>query len=144
MKHSSVVCLDTDMRKAWHGQHVGVAASLVASACLKQSLPRQVNLMIAQDKVRNNAGGSMRKTSSPYKKLLTAKDGDVFVLKGEKFTANTMKGYRWINGEIFLTSKDRKNDEGYLNIHVRNKGQVAVFKRQELINMLRSGNYTVS
>lgn len=85
----------------------------------------------------------MRKASSPYKKLLTAKDGDLFVLKGEIFTVNTMKGYHWINGEIFLTSKDRKNDEGYLNIHVRNKEQVAVFKRQELINMLRSGNYIV-
>lgn len=86
----------------------------------------------------------MRKASSPYKKLLTAKDGDVFMLKGEEFTVNTMKGYHWINGEIFLTSKDRQRDHGYLPLHVRNKAHVAVFKRQELIDLLRSGKYTVS
>lgn len=86
----------------------------------------------------------MRKASSPYKKLLTSKDGDVFVLKGERFTVNTMNDYRWINGEIFLTSEDRQNDEGYLPVHVRNRENCAVFQRQELIGLLRSGKYKVS
>ena len=86
----------------------------------------------------------MRKASSPYKKLLTAKNGDVFLLKGEVFTVNTIKGYIWVNNKIYLTSKDRKHDEGYRSIHVRNKRRAAVFKRQELIDLLRSGNYTVS
>lgn len=86
----------------------------------------------------------MRKASSPYKKLLAAKKGDVFLLKGEVFTVNTIKGYIWVIGEIYLTSKDRKHDKGYRSIHVRNKRLAAVFKRQELIDLLRSGNYTVS
>ena len=85
----------------------------------------------------------MRKASSPYRNLLTAKNGDVFLLKGEVFIVNRMTN-PWVIGEIYLTSKDRKHDEGYRSIHVRNKRQVAVFKRQELIDLLRSGNYTVS
>lgn len=56
MKHSSIVCLDTDMRSAWYGQTFGVSASLKASASLKQSLPRLVRLMIAQGKMKDNAG----------------------------------------------------------------------------------------
>jgi len=85
----------------------------------------------------------MRKASSPYKKLLTAKNGDVFLLKGEVFIVNRMTN-PWVIGELYLTSKDRKHDEGYRSIHVRNKRKAAVFKRQELIDLLRSGNYTVS
>lgn len=79
----------------------------------------------------------MRKASSPYKKLLTAKDGDVFVLKGEKFI---VEGDEW----IFLTSLDRKSDNAYHWIHVRKDKERAVFNRQELIDLLRSGKYTVS
>ena len=55
MKHSSVVCLDTYMREAWYGQTFGVSAGLKVSASLKQSLPRRVNFLIAQGKVKDNA-----------------------------------------------------------------------------------------
>ena len=79
----------------------------------------------------------MHKASSPYKKLLTAKDGDVFVLKGEKFI---------VEGDelVFLTSLDRKRDNAYYWMHVRKDNERAVFRRQELIDLLRSGKYTVS
>jgi len=56
MKHSSVVVLDTYMRSAWYGQTFGVSAGLKSSADLKSSLPRQVNLMIAEAKVKERAG----------------------------------------------------------------------------------------
>lgn len=56
MKHSSVVVLDTDLRTVWYGQTFGLSLGLKASADLKQSLPRRVNLMIAQGKVKDNAG----------------------------------------------------------------------------------------
>ena len=85
-----------------------------------------------------------RKASSPFKKLLTAKNGDEFILKGESFSVKKMVGHHWRNGEIFLVSKERKNDDGYEPIHVRNRVGVAVFGRQELIDLLRSGKYTVS
>ena len=81
----------------------------------------------------------MRKASSPYKKLLTAKDGDVFVLKGERFTVEESGLHR-----LFLTSLDRKHDIKYNWIHVRDQRQRAVFERQELINLLRSGKYIVA
>lgn len=80
----------------------------------------------------------MRKASSPYKKLLTAKDGDLFVLKGERFTVEESGLYR-----LFLTSLDRKHDIKYHWMHVRDQRQRAVFERQELINLLRSGKYIV-
>ena len=79
-----------------------------------------------------------RKSSSPYKKLLTAKDGDVFVLKGERFTVEELGLYN-----LSLTSLDRKNDRNYHWIHVRDQRQRVVFGRQELIHLLRSGKYTV-
>lgn len=79
----------------------------------------------------------MRKASSPYKKLLTAKVGDVFVLKGERFEFCG-------DVEMYLTSLDRRNNNAYYWIHVRNEGDRAVFERQELIDLLRSGKYKVS
>lgn len=80
-----------------------------------------------------------RKASSPYKKLLTVKPGDIFLLKGEKFIVKDFG-----DGRIFLTSCDRKNPHDYLSIHVRNgKTGVAVFSRQDLIDLLRSGKYIV-
>ena len=87
----------------------------------------------------------MRKASSPYKKLLTAKAGDVFVLKGEKFKVGIMHDFPMLGQEgIYLTSKDRKKDDAYEYIHVRNKRNVAGMKRQELFDLLKSGNYTIS
>ena len=87
----------------------------------------------------------MRKASSPYKKLLTAKEGDVFVLKGEKFEAGIIPNFPMLGQEgIYLTSKDRKKDDAYEYIHVRNKQGAACMKRQELFDLLKSGNYTIS
>lgn len=81
-----------------------------------------------------------RKASSPCKKLLTAKQGDIFLLKGEKFIVEEFR-----EGCIFLTSCDRHNPHGYRTIHVRNgKTGVAVFRRQDLIDLLRSRKYYIS
>lgn len=80
----------------------------------------------------------MRKASSHYKKLLTAKIGDVFVLKGKVF-----KVWCFNLNQIALTSLDKEDDIGYSWIHVRNREGKAVFKRQELIDLLRSGKYVV-
>jgi len=44
------------MRTAWYGQTFGVSAALKASASFKQSLPRLVHSMIADAKVKDNAG----------------------------------------------------------------------------------------
>lgn len=79
-----------------------------------------------------------RKSSSPYKKLLTAKDGDVFVLKGERFTVEGFGIH-----VLCLSSLDRKHDRNYHWMHVRNKENRAVFERKELIDLLRSGKYKV-
>lgn len=81
-----------------------------------------------------------RKASSPYKKLLTAKQGDIFLLKGEKFIVEDH-----LKRRIFLTSLDRQNQDFYRPIHVRySKSKRAVFHRQELINLLRRGKYSIS
>lgn len=83
-----------------------------------------------------------RKASSPYKKLLTVKPGDIFLLKGEKFIVGESKD-RLVTG-IYLTSCDRHNPHFYKPIHVRNgKMGVSVFSRQGLIDLLRSGKYIV-
>lgn len=80
-----------------------------------------------------------RKASSPYKKLLTAKNGDVFVLKGERFTVEITGLFG-----LFLTSLDREHYGPYQWMHVRNMENTAVFERQELIDLLRSGQYVVN
>lgn len=79
-----------------------------------------------------------RKASSPYKKLLTAKEGDVFILKGEKFVIKQIGDSR-----VYLTNMYRKNPKPYQSIHVRNKNNTAVFNRTELIDLLRSGKYII-
>ena len=80
----------------------------------------------------------MRKASSPFKKLLTAKYGDLFMLKGERFTIENVEPFG-----LFLTSLDSKHDRPYHWIHVRDRENKAVFERQELIDLLRSGKYVV-
>lgn len=83
-----------------------------------------------------------RKASSPYKKLLTAKQGAIFLLKGEKFIVKESMNI-FVTG-IYLTSCDRHNPHGYRSIHVRNgKTGGGVFSRQDLIDLLRSGKYIV-
>lgn len=80
-----------------------------------------------------------RKSSSPFKKLLTAKNGDVFVLKGERFKVEVSGLFG-----LFLTSLDSKHDGPYHWMHVRDRENKAIFERQELIDLLRSGKYTVN
>lgn len=82
-----------------------------------------------------------RKASSPFKKLLAAKKGDVFILKGEKFRV----GVSAVEGWIYLTSLERVNGEDYPNIHVRNiDNSHAAMPRQKLVDILKSGGYKIS
>jgi len=89
----------------------------------------------------------MCKASSPYKKLLTVKKGDIFILKGEPFEVEVSNSTpdKGALSKIFLTSLYVMNNDynGYCGAHVRNKNRKAIFDRQELIDLLRSGKYVV-
>lgn len=81
----------------------------------------------------------MNKYSSPRKRILTAKEGSIFWIKGERFVVK-------IQGErIFLTSEDRRKNSNYFWIHLRNKETgIAVMSREIMYDLLINNTYEIS
>lgn len=86
-----------------------------------------------------------RKASSPYKKILTVKDGDTFLLNGEKFIVSEYANDspKELQEKVSLTSLERKSNSYYPYVHIRDNKNKALFSREELIDLLRSGEYAI-
>lgn len=84
-------------------------------------------------------------------KIMTAKTGDVFLVKGEKFV---FEGHE-MQGKCFLTKEvdesvcekwwESQDDSSYKDVwaHVRDDRGVALFKRKDLVSLLQYGQFQI-
>jgi hypothetical protein len=81
----------------------------------------------------------MNKYSTPRKRILTAKEGSIFWIKGERFVVGEF-------GEnIFLTSNNQNHNSSYYWIHLREKAtHKAAMGRKVMYDLLMKRMYVIS